>query len=68
MVIAAAHISVLRGFCGLDMDSRSIQQKVRALRMLNEGIGGMTEGTCMDVLFGILSLASVEVRFPPFLS
>jgi len=66
MVIGAAHISVLRGSRGLEMDSRSIQQKVRALHMLNDGISRITEETCLDVLFGILSLASVEVRCPYF--
>jgi hypothetical protein len=67
MAIGAAHISVLRGSCGVELDSRSIQQKVRALHMLNDGVSSITEETCMDVLFGIFSLASLEVRCPTFL-
>jgi hypothetical protein len=67
MVIGAAHLSVLQGFRGCDMDLRSIQQKVRALQMLNDGIRAITEETCLDILFGILSLANVEVRCPTFL-
>jgi hypothetical protein len=67
MVIGAAHLSVLRGFQGLDTDLRSVTQKARALRLLNDGISGITEENCTAILFGILSLASAEVRFPTFL-
>jgi hypothetical protein len=66
MVIGAAHLSVLRGFHELNMDPKSIQQKGRALRLLNDGIGNISEKTCMDILFGILSLASAEVRYLTF--
>jgi hypothetical protein len=67
MVISAAHLSVLRGFQAVNRDSESIRQRARALRLLNDALGNITERTCMDILFGILSLASAEVRYPTFL-
>src|SRR6266511_5659467 len=63
MVIGAAHLSALRGLRGRDMDAKAVQHKVRALRMLNQGVRTITAKTAMDILFGILSLANVEVRF-----
>jgi hypothetical protein len=66
MVISAAHLSVLRGFQAVNMDPGSIRQRAQALRLLNDALGNITERTCMDILFGILSLASAEVRYPTF--
>jgi hypothetical protein len=67
MVIGAAHLSVLQGFQGLDTDPRSVTQKARAFRLLNDGISDITEENCTAILFGVLSLASAEVRLPTFL-
>jgi hypothetical protein len=66
MVIGAAHLSVLQGFQGLDTDPRSVTQKARAFRLLNDGISDITEENCTAILFGVLSLASAEVRLPTF--
>jgi hypothetical protein len=61
MAVASAHLSALRGFHREKAEPRSINHKIKALHMMNDGVRTISADTCVDIVFGILSIANAEV-------
>jgi hypothetical protein len=61
MAVASAHLSALRGFHREKAEPRSINHKIKALHMMNDGVRTISADTCVDIVFGILSIVNAEV-------